>query len=186
MLFLEHDIVYGNGKIGGHWAFGTTLYTAVLATVIFKAALITDLWTKWAWIATFGSLGFWIIFLPIYSLIGPRLNFSSELLGMEIIYTSSLFWLVTIVLPVLCLLRDYSWKYYKRMYATRAYHIVQEIQKFNIPDYRPRMERFRQAVHKVRMIQRLKRNRGFAFSQNESGQADLIRVYDTTRRKPKG
>lgn len=63
---------------------------------------------------------------------------------------------------------------------------MQEIQKFNIPDYRPRMEWFRKAVHKARMIQRLKRSRGYAFSQNESGQADLIRIYDTTKRKPKG
>ena len=133
-----------------------------------------------------GSIGIWLIFLPVYSLIAPRLRFSAELLGMEMLYTSGVFWFSIIVLPVMCLLRDYGYKYYKRMYLTRSYHIVQEIQKFNIPDYRPRMERFRQAVHKVRMLQRLKKNRGFAFSQNESGQADLIRVYDTTRRKPRG
>ncbi|CAG8445372.1 15104_t:CDS:2, partial [Acaulospora morrowiae] len=62
-----------------------------------------------------------------------------------------------------------------------------EIQKFNIPDYRPRMEQFQKAVRKVRAVQRLRRTRGFAFSQNESGQeAHLIRVYDTTVAKPKG
>jgi phospholipid-transporting ATPase len=74
---------------------------------------------------------------------------------------------------------------YKRTYDSKAYHIIQEIQKYNIPDYQPRMEWFRKAVHKVRQIQRMKRNRGFAFSQNETGQANLIRVYDTTRGKPK-
>ncbi|KAI9179474.1 aminophospholipid translocase [Blastocladiella emersonii ATCC 22665] len=186
MLIFNVDAIFATGFVGGHWALGCTLYTAVLATVILKAALITDLWTKWAWMATFGSIGLWMVFLPVYSLIAPRLRFSAELLGMEMLYTSPVFWFTIIVLPVLCLTRDFAWKYFKRMYATRSYHIVQEIQKFNIPDYRPRMERFRQAVHKVRMIQRLKRNRGFAFSQNESGQADLIRVYDTTRRKPRG
>jgi len=67
---------------------------------------------------------------------------------------------------------------YKRTYRPKDYHIVQEIQKFNIPDYRPRQEYFRKAVHKVRMIQRLKRNRGYSFSQNESGQAELIRKYE--------
>ncbi len=67
---------------------------------------------------------------------------------------------------------------YKRTYKPADYHIVQEIQKFNIADYRPRQEYFRKAVHKVRMIQRLKRNRGYSFSQNESGQADLIRKYE--------
>jgi phospholipid-transporting ATPase len=75
----------------------------------------------------------------------------------------------------------------KRMYVSRSYHTVQEIQKFNIPDYRPRMEQFQKAIRKVRAVQRLRKSRGFAFSQNESGQeAQLIRVYDTTLAKPKG
>ncbi|ORZ40601.1 hypothetical protein BCR44DRAFT_1176750 [Catenaria anguillulae PL171] len=186
MAIFDVDVIFGSGLVAGHWAFGSTMYTAVLATVIFKAALVTDLWTKWAWISSMGSIAFWLVFLPVYSVIAPMLNFSTELDGMETLMSSGVFWLTIIVLPVLCLVRDYGYKYYKRMYLTRSYHIVQEIQKFNIPDYRPRMERFRQAVHKVRMIQRIKRNRGFAFSQNESGQADLIRVYDTTRRKPRG
>lgn len=82
------------------------------------------------------------------------------------------------------LLKNFS---YKRIYKPRTYHIVQEIQKFNIPDYRPGMEQFQKAIRKVRAVQRLRRSRGFAFSQNESGQeAHLIRVYDTTVAKPKG
>ena len=75
---------------------------------------------------------------------------------------------------------------YKRMFYPQDYHIVQEIQKFNIPDHRPRQEFFRKAVHKARALQRIKQSRGFAFSQNEGGQEDLIRSYDTTKRKPKG
>lgn len=72
------------------------------------------------------------------------------------------------------------------MYRTRSYHHIQEIQKFNLPDYRPRMDRFRQAVNKVRKIQRLKQTRGFAFSQNDTDQTKLIRLYDTTQQKPSG
>jgi phospholipid-transporting ATPase len=71
------------------------------------------------------------------------------------------------------------------MYRTKSYHYIQEIQKYNLPDYRPRMDRFRQAVNKVRKIQRLKQ-RGFAFSQNESNQSRIIRMYDTTVEKPLG
>jgi phospholipid-transporting ATPase len=56
--------------------------------------------------------------------------------------------------------------------------------KFNIPDATPRMELFKKQVQKVRVVQRSKRNRGFAFSQNEDGEAHLIRIYDTTRYKP--
>lgn len=31
---------------------------------------------------------------------------------------------------------------YKRLFMPEPYHIVQEIQKYNLPDYRPRMEQF--------------------------------------------
>ena len=55
------------------------------------------------------------------------------------------------------------------------------MQKFNVVDARPRMEWFKKQVQKVRLVQRQKRIRGFAFSQNEDGQAHLIRIYDTTR-----
>lgn len=74
----------------------------------------------------------------------------------------------------------------RRVVRPTSYHHVQEIQKYNLPDYRPRMDRFRQAVNKVRRIQRLKRNRGYAFSQNETDQTKIIRAYDTTLQKPVG
>lgn len=73
------------------------------------------------------------------------------------------------------------------MYRTKSYHYVQEIQKLNLPDYRPRMDRFRQAVNKVRKIQRLKQSRGYAFSQSDNNnQSKIIRMYDTTQQKPTG
>nr|CAG8433905.1 14545_t:CDS:10 [Entrophospora candida] len=118
IYIFSDDLSLADGRIAGHWTWGTTLYTAVLATVLGKAALITNT---------------------------------------------------------------------KRMYHTRTYHTVQEIQKFNIPDYRPRMEQFQKAIRKVRAVQRLRKSRGFAFSQNESGQeSKLIRIYDTTKAKPMG
>jgi len=38
----------------------------------------------------------------------------------------------------------------------------------------------------VRAVQRMRRNRGFAFSQTEEGQEQLIRAYDTTKSKLAG
>ena len=57
---------------------------------------------------------------------------------------------------ILCLLRDFAWKYFKRRYNPESYHYVQEIQKYNIQDYRPRMEQFQKAIRKVRQVQRIK------------------------------
>ncbi|KAF9183871.1 hypothetical protein BGZ51_003705 [Haplosporangium sp. Z 767] len=186
-FIFKNDLIMINGTIGGLWIMSVALYTAVLATVLLKAVLITDLWTKYAYISIPGSMVFWIGFFPIFAVVGAKIGLTPEYYGIVgPLYGQPVFWLTIILLPLICNLRDYTFKYMKRTFFPRTYHYVQEIQKLNIPDYRPRMERFRKAVHRVRNIQRMRRNRGFAFSQNESGTAHLIRAYDTTAQKPQG
>ncbi|KAI5310643.1 hypothetical protein KEM55_004186 [Ascosphaera atra] len=178
-IFLD-DLIQSDGKIGGHWVWGTSLYTAVLVTVLGKAALITNTWTKWTVIAIPGSLLIWLAFLPIYSYIG----YSMELYGIiPRLYTSPHFWLMALALPALNLIRDFTWKYMKRMYFAQPYHYVQEIQKYNVQDYRPRMEQFQKAIRKVRQTQRMRKQRGYAFSQaDEAGQQTrIVNAYDTTQ-----
>lgn len=71
----------------------------------------------------------------------------------------------------------------KRMYFPQSYHHVQEIQKYNIQDYRPRMEQFQKAIRKVRQVQRMRKQRGYAFSQTDESQARVLQAYDTTRER---
>jgi phospholipid-transporting ATPase len=176
-----NDGIESDGIVGGHWVWGTTLYTAVLATVLGKAALITNLWTKWTWIAIPGSLAFWLGWLPLYALIAPAIGFSTEYTGIiSHLYGNIVFWATVILLPVACLLRDFCWKYVKRMYYPQSYHHIQEIQKYNVADYRPRMEQFQKAIRKVRQVQRMRKQRGYAFSQGDEGAARVARAYDTT------
>ena len=185
-IYFESNIV-NQGKGADAWLKGETVYTIVLLTITWKAAIISDTFVRFTYVAIFGSIAFWFTFFPIYATVAPLIGVSPELFAMiPDLFSSASFWFTILLVPILVNIRDFGWRYYKRNYQPQSYHIIQEIQKFNIPDYRPRMEWFRKAVHKVRQVQRLKRSRGFAFSQNESGQADLIRVYDTTRRKPKG
>lgn len=168
------------------WIWGTTLFMVVLVTVLGKAALISDLWTKYTFAAIPGSFVFTIALLAIYALIAPRLGFSKEYDGiLGPLYGFSGFWLSILVVPTVCLARDFCWKYWKRTYMPESYHIVQEVQKYNLQDYRPRMDQFQKAIRKVRAVQRMRRTRGFAFSQTE-GSADLIRKYDTTIAKASG
>ena len=137
-LWLD-DGIMSDGKVAGHWVWGTALYTAGLVTVLGKAALITNIWTKYTVIAIPGSLATWFIFLPIYATVAPKLNFSTEYVNLlPVLITNPNFWLMIVVLPALCLIRDVAWKYSKRMYYPQSYHHVQEIQKYNIQDYRPR------------------------------------------------
>jgi len=136
---------------------------------------------------------FTMLFLPLYVWITPHIGFSTEYTGLVTrLWTDAAFYFTVLLLPIICLSRDFVWKYYRRTYSPLSYHIAQELQKYNIPDYRPRQEQFQKAIKKVRAVQRMRRNRGFAFSQTETAdrqdQARLIRAYDTTKSslKPSG
>ncbi|EMC98814.1 hypothetical protein BAUCODRAFT_137052 [Baudoinia panamericana UAMH 10762] len=179
------DGVLPNGKVAGHWVWGTALYTAALVTVLGKAALMTNIWTKYTVIAIPGSLAIWFIFLPVYATVAPMLHFSTEYKNvLPVLLSTPNYWLMSlVVLPALCLARDFAWKYAKRMYFPQSYHHVQEIQKYNIQDYRPRMEQFQKAIRKVRQVQRMRKQRGYAFSQTDESQARVLQAYDTTRER---
>jgi len=180
------DLKQSSGLDSGHWFWGTMLYLIVLLTVLGKAALISDLWTKYTVAAIPGSFVFTMLFLPLYAVVAPAIGFSTEYYGLvPRLWTDAVFYFMLILVPILCLTRDFVWKYYRRTYRPESYHIAQEIQKYNIPDYRPRQEQFQKAIKKVRAVQRMRRNRGFAFSQTENAarqdQARLIRAYDTSK-----
>ncbi|KAH0536820.1 hypothetical protein FGG08_006353 [Glutinoglossum americanum] len=180
------DLPQSDGRVAGHWVWGTALYTAVLATVLGKAALVTNIWTKYTFLAIPGSMIIWMGFIPVYAIVAPKLGFSTEYTGIiPRLFSSPVFWLMACVLPVLCLLRDFSWKYAKRMYFPQTYHHIQEIQKYNIQDYRPRMEQFQKAIRKVRQVQRMRKQRGYAFSQADESQTRLLQAYDTTKERGK-
>lgn len=110
-LIWWNDLPQGDGKIAGLWVWGTGLYTAVLATVLGKAALVTNIWTKYHVISIPGSMIIWMIFIPIYATVAPMLGFSNEYHGViQRLFTSPVFWLQGLVLPCLCLSRDFAWK----------------------------------------------------------------------------
>lgn len=176
------DLPLSNGTVSGHWVWATALYTAALVTTLGKAALITNIWTKWHFIAIPGSLAIWLVWIPAYGTIGSETGWSPEYNGIiGPTLSSPQFWLMALVLPALCLLRDIAWKYAKRMYKPEAYHHVQEIQKYNVQDYRPRMEQFQKAIRKVRQVQRMRKQRGYAFSAADESQTRVLQAYDTTK-----
>ena len=107
----QYDLPQSDGKTAGHWVWGPALYTAVLGTVLGKAALVTNIWTKYTVLAIPGSMLIWMGFLPLYATVAPKLNFSTEYQGvLPRLFESPVFWLMALVLPVLCLLRDFAWK----------------------------------------------------------------------------
>ncbi|KOS17081.1 putative phospholipid-transporting ATPase [Escovopsis weberi] len=183
-LIWYDDLVLGDGTTAGHWVWGTALYGVVLLTVLGKAALITNNWTKYHVLAIPGSMAVWYVFIAVYGTVAPMLGISKEYHGVvPKLYSNPIFWLQTVALASLCLLRDFVWKYAKRMYKPQTYHHIQEIQKYNIQDYRPRMEQFQKAIRKVRQVQRMRKQRGYAFSQADESQTRVLQAYDTTKHR---
>jgi phospholipid-transporting ATPase len=110
-FFWDWDGPSSDGKIDGHWIWGTSLYTAALVTVLLKASIVVNIWTKYTLIAIPGSLILWLLLLPLYAWIAPMLGVSEEFHGInERLWSNATFWLMAIVLPPLCLMRDFSWK----------------------------------------------------------------------------
>lgn len=111
IAFFRWDLPQSDGKVAGHWVWGASLYTAGLLTVLGKAALVVNIWTKWTVLAIPGSFVIWLIFMPAYAEIAPRLGFSTEWEGVNSrLWSSPVFWGMCLVLPPLCLIRDFAWK----------------------------------------------------------------------------
>ena len=109
--FFQRDHPQSDGKNAGHWVWGAALYTAALATVIGKAALITNIWTKYTVLAIPGSMAVWIVFLPVYGTLAPKVNISPEYIGViPRLFPDPTFWGMIVLLPALCLIRDFAWK----------------------------------------------------------------------------
>jgi phospholipid-transporting ATPase len=114
--------------------------------------------------------------------VGPIINLSDELIGIpQVIFCDPAFWFSLVLLPVLCLLRDFTWKFMRRDIWYRPYHIVQEIEAVE-SEQRQRSKSLIQHLRSATAFL----NRGFAFSQDGRGEADLIRQYDTRTSKPPG
>ncbi|XP_060594402.1 probable phospholipid-transporting ATPase IA isoform X3 [Ruditapes philippinarum] len=113
----------------------------------------------------------------------------------------SVFWMGLLLIPFTCLIRDLAWKVLRRtMFKT----LREKVQEAEIAHVDPTTIVLRSTKKKLTETARLLRNvfsrsmnrvpagdqpHGFAFSQEEHGsiaQAELIRVYDTTKEKPSG
>lgn len=184
-FIFRHGDALSNGLLMNNWAWGTVVFTACTLTALGKAALVVTMWTKFTVLAIPCSFIAWLIFFPIFSIVAPLINVSTEYKGvLSATYPALSFWATVLAMAALCLLRDFGWKYFKRRNNPEIYHHVQEMQKFNIQDYRPRMEQFQKAIRRVRQVQRIKKQRGFAFSQvDNQNQEQIVRLYDTTKKR---
>jgi phospholipid-transporting ATPase len=58
-----------------------------------------------------GSFVFTMLFLPLYAVVAPAIGFSTEYYGLvPRLWTDAVFYFVLILVPIVCLTRDFIWK----------------------------------------------------------------------------
>jgi phospholipid-transporting ATPase len=58
-----------------------------------------------------GSFIFTMLFLPLYIAIAPSIGVSLEYQGLDPrLFTNSVFWFTILLVPAICLSRDFVWK----------------------------------------------------------------------------
>jgi phospholipid-transporting ATPase len=127
---LADGIMYSNGRAVSWFDLGILAITCVVFMVTFKIALEIRYWTWLNHLLTWASLGVYVAFCLVYSVIylTPQQNY----LAVEIMGTAS-FWLTLVVIMAIGLVPDILNQYIRRTFFPRPHHIVQEIRKFKIP-----------------------------------------------------
>jgi len=107
-----------------------------------------------------------MVFFPPYALIAPLLNFSVACEGLvPRLRGDWVFYFTLLLLRVICLSRDFAWKYDEHTFQNRTTSLRSfESTSSPITDPAARREQFQKATKKIRTVQRMRRNRGIAES----------------------
>jgi phospholipid-transporting ATPase len=192
MIFYFGDSVIDNtGQSHGIWSFGVISYTVVIVVVNLKVAVETNYWTALSWITIIGSILAWFLFALTYSAICSV--DTMDMCGIaQKVYRVPTYWLLVIVLAIICLIPDFTYKYWQRNYFPRPSQVAQEIQRAKRKSRKleKRFPMVKQEVSNVSMEHVKKQNfTGFAFSAEEQGsisgalQASVSRLMQIAKKK---
>lgn len=106
--------VFQNGFIIDSYDQGSLLYLLMLLTVSLKLFFYTNFVTRALIVSELCSILAWI------------LVFSSQTSSLQL-FTSIYVWAALFLTPIAGNLRDFLWKFYRRIFKPRPYHIVQEM-----------------------------------------------------------
>jgi len=192
----KQDVAFQDGTVVGQWFFGCVVYTCVVITVCMKAGLELHAWTWLSHLSIWGSILCWFVFLFIYCSPFVAMKIAPNMFELHfMLYSSSLFWLNLILIPVTTLFIDFVFHICQRTFFKNSRQYVQELEI--IKKLKPEEWSIsgsglpmRSGVPSIEgSINRGRTDRGYAFSQEEGGlvgQGELIRRYDTNLDKPSG
>ncbi|KAJ6242785.1 putative phospholipid-transporting atpase [Anaeramoeba flamelloides] len=127
LLVMGTNIARSDGKPTSFWVYGLIIYTFVVFVVNLKVAIETTYWTWMHHFTIWGSIIFW--FLLIF-LICNSFKMNSYLYAVaNEAFAQPHFWISLLLVVFICLLPDITWKYIRRNYFPKDFHIIQEIEK---------------------------------------------------------
>eukprot|EP00794_Sanderia_malayensis_P006961 gene6961-7746_t len=193
-LSFRQDVAFSDGTVVGQWFFGCIVYTCVVIAVCLKAALEIHAWTWLSHVAIWGSILSWFLFLVIYCTPFLAIKIAPNMYALDtMLYSCSLFWLNLIAIPVITLFVDFLYHVCQRTFFKNSRQYVQELEliKQLDPEQWSINESGLPVEKEIKLPRRptVRSDRGFAFSQEENGhigQGELIRLYDTNLKKPRG
>ncbi|KAL9646480.1 hypothetical protein ABK040_006474 [Willaertia magna] len=199
---------FADGQDIDTFSIGICIYSAVLVVITIKLALETYSWTWLHALFYIGSLAIWPIFIfsygSLFYLFKYPYPFFSEfydILQEYRIFFTSQFWLVLMVTVALCCVRDIFWKFWVRIQSRNLYYEIQTkhhkktreeiIQEFPFEEGLPvKIKRRGKSPIEVQNLKNFFgtiastiKYRGFAFSQTEGHQQDLIEEYYSVDQK---
>jgi len=170
-LAFRYGNVYPSGRTGDLFHTGTVTYTCVVLTVNLKLALETRYWTWANHLFLWGSILVYFLWLIVFGVFfrNPTIDMGADLYFVIFhLATTPQFWFSIIMAPMLCLYRDFTWKFVVRTNLPESYHIIQEIEMLGSAQ-NPQNKNTKKRPYT-----------GYSFSQ-EDGEADTMQRRYSSR-----
>eukprot|EP01119_Soliformovum_irregulare_P013335 TRINITY_DN3531_c0_g1_i3.p1 TRINITY_DN3531_c0_g1~~TRINITY_DN3531_c0_g1_i3.p1 ORF type:complete len:1154 (-),score=411.04 TRINITY_DN3531_c0_g1_i3:48-3509(-) len=128
-LATMHDVWSPNGKSMDLYSTGTLIYTCIILTVSLKLGIEAKRWTIFIHIGVWGFIFVWILWMLIFGVFATKLNFGTAFFYVPYnTIPNATYFFSWILVVVVMFLRESAWKYFKRTYLPRPYHLVQEVE----------------------------------------------------------
>eukprot|EP00455_Lapot_gusevi_P036920 TRINITY_DN4116_c0_g3_i2.p1 TRINITY_DN4116_c0_g3~~TRINITY_DN4116_c0_g3_i2.p1 ORF type:complete len:1260 (-),score=363.04 TRINITY_DN4116_c0_g3_i2:462-4241(-) len=112
-----------NGQDNDHWLASTAMFSYMVFVVNLKIALETTTWVWWSHFFFWGSLLVYFFWLLVYcsGIYVPDMYYVSFRM-----FRMGVFWWGLILVCVICMLPDFTWKYVQRTYFPSTVDIILE------------------------------------------------------------
>jgi len=116
-----------DGQLASREEMGAAMYTCIVWVVNVQIALAISYFTIIQHAFIWGSIWLWYIFSVLYGILDPYYSTTAYKVLTEALSPAPLFWLMTVLVPVACVLPYVIYQLYVRMFAPMDHHLIQEI-----------------------------------------------------------